>query len=462
MKKGIIVLLIAVLVAGFAFASFSGNANIQFNADLDEKDFGFSNGTSFSFKFQLATEAVKIAEGEGIHAEIEASAALIADTTHKTGTDTALIVNTTSDKAGFGAVVSIDSAKIVGENWYISILGAASRADYAKSSNLYKSKDVYDAWGFVRTTTSTNSSYAVSYTKAPGVTIGYDGYVASFGFNRDGDEGTALSATLATKSFKFADDAVSAQAAFAISKKASAPVNVGASVKGSVAIDEIEVGFATDLGFGNLANEDYDPYFAMDAKVDFTYDFVSANAYMFLGDDDGVAKLSGYTSYYKFYLDAGADLDLNKFDVPVTVSVSANNIIDVQEKAVGEAAGVDLSVGAEYAKDAITAGASANLNTESKGWDVNLYGSYAAEKFTAGGNIYLDGASKLTSFSLGAFAESKAIVDGASIGINYGLDNAVCMNRGEAFATTRAYNTNNFAADEAEIGTIGAYCKIAF
>ena len=36
MKKGIIVLLIAVLVSGFAFAGkFTGSAGIQFGVDLD-------------------------------------------------------------------------------------------------------------------------------------------------------------------------------------------------------------------------------------------------------------------------------------------------------------------------------------------------------------------------------------------------------------------------------------------
>ena len=48
MKKGIIVLLIAVLVAGFAFAdgkagdvTFTGNAKISYDYDLDKKDTGF-------------------------------------------------------------------------------------------------------------------------------------------------------------------------------------------------------------------------------------------------------------------------------------------------------------------------------------------------------------------------------------------------------------------------------------
>jgi len=56
MKKVIIVLLVAVLVAGFAFADFSGDAYIQFNANLDAKDFGFKNGTESAFSFEFASE----------------------------------------------------------------------------------------------------------------------------------------------------------------------------------------------------------------------------------------------------------------------------------------------------------------------------------------------------------------------------------------------------------------------
>lgn len=68
MKKGIIVLLIAVLVAGFAFADvtkFAGSAQVDYVFGLDKgAEFGFKNSTSttFKFDFEFATAEVDKAE----------------------------------------------------------------------------------------------------------------------------------------------------------------------------------------------------------------------------------------------------------------------------------------------------------------------------------------------------------------------------------------------------------------
>ena len=81
MKKGIIVLLIAVLVAGFAFADvtkFAGSAQVDYVFGLDKgAEFGFKNSTSttFKFDFEFATADVDKAEHQtDFWAEIGASA----------------------------------------------------------------------------------------------------------------------------------------------------------------------------------------------------------------------------------------------------------------------------------------------------------------------------------------------------------------------------------------------------
>jgi hypothetical protein len=81
MKKGIIVLLITVLVAGFAFADvteFSGSAAVSYGVGLDENaEFGFKNSakTTFKFNFEFATAEVDNAEhSTDFWAEIGASA----------------------------------------------------------------------------------------------------------------------------------------------------------------------------------------------------------------------------------------------------------------------------------------------------------------------------------------------------------------------------------------------------
>ena len=54
MKKGIIVLLIAVLVAGFAFAGkLTGDATIKFDTDLKAKTWGFANTQSWKYTFSF-------------------------------------------------------------------------------------------------------------------------------------------------------------------------------------------------------------------------------------------------------------------------------------------------------------------------------------------------------------------------------------------------------------------------
>lgn len=465
MKKGIIVLLIAVLAAGFAFAGFSGDAYIQFNADIDEETFGFANGTDVDFTFEFDSEEVKLVGEEKVHVEVAASAKLLME--YGAGGATQ-VYTTNGDTLDFGVVYKISKARIAGENWYVDILGVKSSYDYAKAAALkVKTKKVNDSFGNTIYKTNQAASYSIAYKKAPGFTIGYDGFTASFGFLKD-STGTAVSATLETKAFKFSEDAISVQAAAEVSKEAGKPVNAGASFKTTVAMDKIEAGVAADFGLGNLMNDDVDPYFAMDARADFKYDFVNANVYMFYTNDEtDTAKLATSSSsvagaYRGFYMEAKAAFDLNSFEVPLSVTLTGKNLVDVQEDAVGAAAGIDLGASVDYAQDAIAAGVSFGFNTESKAWSGNLYGTYAAEKFTAGANVALSGADELSKFGLGAFVESDAIVNGATFGLNYGYNNTSAMYYGGSYVASNADNTNNFAADEAEIGTIGAYCMIAF
>ncbi|MBR1583144.1 MAG: hypothetical protein IJ663_05305, partial [Spirochaetales bacterium] len=79
MKKGIIVLLIAVLISGFAFAGdFHGYADISFGVDLDEHTWGFANSTYGQYIFKFEFDSAKVSIGEDhqtdIWAELEAEA----------------------------------------------------------------------------------------------------------------------------------------------------------------------------------------------------------------------------------------------------------------------------------------------------------------------------------------------------------------------------------------------------
>ena len=449
MKKGIIVLLITVLAAGFVFADFSGDAYIQFNADLDDKNYGFANGTDFGFSFKLDEEVAKV-EGESpIHAVVEATAKLIVDDAY--GANGTSIYSSNDGCTAIGLVLNLKTAKIAGDNWYVSILGANSSAyNYASASAFtVASFSGKDNFGNKYYNKYYGASYSVSYAKAPGVTVGYDGFTASFGFNHVEETGTAFSATVETKEFAFSDDMIKVQAAVEASKKADKDTNVGASAKFAFAKDQISAKAVADFGFEGIGGED-DVKVQFDASLAAAYDFVSATAYFFKGD--ALAK-----TYKELYLEATVAADLNAFDVPVTVSVAATNLIDKSE------AGIGLSASVKYAADAITAGAKFGLSglgiEDGTTWSAKAYGIYAAENFTAGADVQYSSKAKAVSF--GAFAESSAIIDGVTIGLNYGLPVATAMYYGGAYCVSNYYNNNSFA-EETTVGMLGAYCLIAF
>ena len=91
MKKGIIVLLIAVLVSGFAFADLKGAATFSAGYDLDGKKFTLDNAktgsASFTFEFEAQSGATAEVES-GIYAEFSGSlSATIVDGAFKTKLD---------------------------------------------------------------------------------------------------------------------------------------------------------------------------------------------------------------------------------------------------------------------------------------------------------------------------------------------------------------------------------------
>ena len=480
MKKGIIVLLIAVLVSGFAFAKFSGSAGVRIDALLGD-DFALvtTNNKSFDFSFEFASEKVEIAGDEDVHVEVAASAKFILgeydSSVSYEGNGNPIITQAGLDSRGIGAVIKLDTAKIVGKNWYVSVLGAQDAYDYAKAAVLQiNSKKVKDDFGNVKKKDDQAASYKVDYNKLDGVTVGFNGFTASAGFDyvKDGNNDSLLaaSATVETPEFAFSDDAVKVQAAAEFSRFSIStdPLKIkdnvfGASAKATVAIQDITVGVAADMGLENLGAEiegqpQKDTEFNVDARVDFKYDFVDFNIYTYAGKT-GLKSNDG--TYKDFYLEAKAAFDLNAFELPLKVTVSAQNITNA-EVGTGKA-GITPAIEVEYAKDAIKAAASFDINTETKIWNALVYGTYAFEKFTAGAGLALAGADELDTVAFAAFAESDKIVKGATFGFAYGLDGDKCYGDGCAAALANADKyTANYKDDPATAGTMLAYCKIAF
>ena len=123
MKRICFVLLVLVLISGFAFASFSGDATISFDYDLDTDDNGIINSTSMLYDFNFKLDNAEASStGEGtIFAEIAATASLSIDAYEK-GT------NTVDCKASLEVTKAIVSAYGV----TINILGPKGAFDFAK------------------------------------------------------------------------------------------------------------------------------------------------------------------------------------------------------------------------------------------------------------------------------------------------------------------------------------------
>ena len=147
MKKGIIVLLIAVLVAGFAFADgtageakFTGSATISYDYNLDTKDTGIvnANALKYNFTFEFNSAKGESAGSGNLYAEIAATAKLelVAKNTKATGELTPK------------ATLKLTKANIIAGDITIDILGPKGfysfASFYAENADGDPARDVAD------------------------------------------------------------------------------------------------------------------------------------------------------------------------------------------------------------------------------------------------------------------------------------------------------------------------------
>ena len=176
MKKGIIVLLIAVLVSGFAFAGFSGNAKITFGADLDAKTFGFGNWATgkYTFSFTYDTLAAgKDAHETDLWAEIAAEGSVKLSSTAQiaANTDVSKVAAPSASADGsIKATFKITKANIHVGEWTFGILNAGAAVNYAKS---YYTDDDGNA---------INTVVGGGARLVPGFTVAYAGWRGGLGF----------------------------------------------------------------------------------------------------------------------------------------------------------------------------------------------------------------------------------------------------------------------------------------
>ena len=422
MKKGIIVLLIAVLVSGFAFAgTLKGSASIEFGVDLDSHDWGFANKQTGKYSFKFEFDSTKVAIGEDHQTDVWAE--LAAEASAWVSLSNAALASNANLTPKYTA--KITKANIhVGEITF-GILNAGKAADFAAS--YYDDDD--DG--------SPDFNVVKSVGTAPGFTVAYKDWKGGFGATGNwGAEDThddntySIFAHVETPTFKFADDQVTVDAgayAFVMDKNsvtAELWTNFGGGFKAAYAADKLSAHVGADVQY--IAVPDNEK-FAFEVAAGAAYDFVSLDVYLapgaFFGyPDENPLKLDAllYAAYtFDLSDDIALDVDgyvevrdaLYKDDFTLYVGSSQSTSYDAFTFALAEDA---VLVNLLNDNDLITL------------LDITAKVTYKHEKFTAYVKLTPsfvfdtdDATDTFYAFGLEAGISSEAIVEGAKLALVY-------------------------------------------
>ena len=454
MKKGIIVLLIAVLVAGFAFAGkLTGSAGLSFNVNLDDKTWGFSNDKAWQYSFDFEFDTTKVEVGEH-KTDLWAELAISGSAT--TGLDKAAA----AEGEFHGAyAVSLTKAEIhYGENLVFGLLNAGAAADYAKHYS-------------VKAGGALVSAVAGPSKILPGFTVKYKDITGGFGASgkwNDNDSFYNLFGHVEVP-VKVNDElTVNGAAYFALSNDTqlvgSAWANrivVGGAAKAGYKAEKISGNVGADLQFNKVNDANAEGKFLFEVAADGKYmlndkDSVSLNVYLapgqafeaktapttplYVGDYADSLKLdakaaAGYTIKSDDNMEIGVSGSVEVTDALIEgreIIISATETVKLLEKKA-----LALTFGETYKIFAKTLKLTAKAE-------------YTAEKFVAWVeakdiSFKFGDEVKVTAVKIEAGIKSKAIIENAEIGLKY---------TGADFAKTNDEITKK--------GTVSAYVTIAF
>ena len=416
MKKTIAILLVAIMAVGSAFAALTGSAQVGFGANFDDGTYGFiDNSNSVDINFELANMSGE-AVGEGdIYASIKGSLVLEVFTGEdgKNGNDglkgsEGFVKPDTWKNVYIGLGASIDEAKIAGANWYVSLLGASDAPDYAKSAidTWDKAVKKYDVITDSDGATG-NASLAIGWQdveKGQGVEVGIYDYVIGGSFYGDWkNDKLDVIGYFATPSYDF--NGLTLQVAAAAAKgSGSGHFDGGISTKVGFANDTISTSVATDMVLAIPTVDTKDVAFDADVAANFTYDFLTVDAYYGTNvkvNEDPVKNL----------LSAQVVTDLNSFDVPVKVTVSGKDLINKQD--------LDLSVEFKVASLTLTPSVGYVIGTEM--FNAGLKAQYDHEYFTAKAETSVETGFDKPSTTLKASAsiENSTLIPGSTIKLEW-------------------------------------------
>ena len=439
MKKTIAILLVAILAVSSVFAAFSGKASVGFGGNLDNGNFGFiDQSTNAKIDLELATaNAENVGEGD-IFASIKASLVVRLFNGEKgTADDDPLALN----PFYMPLTISLDEAKVGGENWYVSILGMPDGPDYAKSAiDTYDVKKKVDDYGFTKADYTGNYSFSVPYADTNGIEVGLFGYKFGFGLlgdytDVDGwkqedhinfavfaetpeyDFGGLTVQAAATYSYKSFDRLLGEGTTIPTTTNVSGNLPatyggfsktnaIGLAAKVGFANDTISASIATDMGF-NLEGDKFEDVFDMDLAANFGWSFLTLDAYYATtaksgegavgavkwGNPDAAPADHYYwnatawgSKYTDDVLSFQAKFDLNTFDVPVAITASVKDVLKTVELGVKAEVtpveGLKVTASAGYVIDTINAYSKADsLNTADSDMTDKEFNDWFKEEF---------------------------------------------------------------------------------
>ena len=435
MKKSIIVLLIAILAAGFAFAgTLKGNAALEFNVDLQpataaKGTWGFANTSEmkYSFSFEYDTTAVEV-KGEGdMWAELAITGNAILKVTNS---------NPASPVAG-KYTVKLSKANIhIGEDITIGILNEGEGPDFAWS---YYKTDAGDPL----------ADYIYDDHEAAnigGFTLQYKEWFGGFGakgrWDTDPAQFTFYGHGL-TPEFKFADDQIAVQAGGYAAYSNNTNVFERASFAGAGA----SATYAADkLNAYVGADAMYDAGIAFEALASASYAInedgaVGADAYVVDGQ-------SAYNDKEKLSLDADVWAEYN-LAVNDDISVALWAQVDARHILVEDYREIYVRATQDTAIDKIGISLYESYAVFGKVLIIDATVDYTADKFYAWAEVTpmfaFDDDPALFALGFECGISTDAIIDKAELGLKY---------TDADFA-----KAGNTVADK---GLVTAYVKIGF
>jgi hypothetical protein len=407
MKKISAVLLVLVLVGSVAFAGFTGSATSKFIGNLDTGEFGFENGQVVTFDVVLA-EALGSSEGSGdVYAEIAASLTLdfaIEDQGQGEGVAA----------AGLTTDIKFDYARIVGDNWSVSILGALASPNFVKSA--------IDTWYDAVEEEDNDFDLVPGVGKeGHGIEIEVAGYKLGLGIpygptNKIVKDDTKynVKVTLETPDIELADGLKLAFGAGAHLQDTGQ--TIAAALKAGYEADDLAVTVATDVGY--VVDGDFD----VEVGVNAVYDFVTADVYYATKLDPAAAADADMYYGAKNILSVKAAAEIDAF----TVELTGKDLVNT----------TNLGVSVDWdATDELTAnvnGGYAVQGTIKGDWYAGAGVTYTVDALEAGLSGSYNNKEEL---GLSAYVSSKALIDNATLKLEWKSDDLLNEVYGKAIAS---------------------------